>query len=152
MRQISMSRRAGRLPGEQVLQVLNSSVPYFFGLGDLLREWNRLDEAERMLLQGMESISGARSTFADDMLQGYLALSRLYQARGEYGRAQAALDTFASLADARHFIPHLSAQAASALAQLDLMRGICQLPFTGRMRADSPLMRTIGAIRVSWNT
>lgn len=145
--------QAGRAaPGEQVLQVLNSSVPYFFGLGDLLREWNRLDEAERMLLQGMESISGARSTFADDMLQCYLALSRLYQARGEYGRAQAALDTFASLADARHFIPHLSAQAASALAQLDLMRGICQLPFTGRMRADSPLMRTIGAIRVSWNT
>jgi LuxR family transcriptional regulator, maltose regulon positive regulatory protein len=103
--------------------VLNSSVPYYFGLGDLLREWNRLDEAERLLLQGMELFSGARSIFADDVWQGYLALARLYQARGEFRQAGAALDTFARLAEARHFIPHLSAQAAAAQAQLDLAQG-----------------------------
>ena len=57
-------------PGLQVLQVLTPGVAYCFGLSDLLREWNHLDEAERLLAQGMELVKEKRSVFADDVDAG----------------------------------------------------------------------------------
>ena len=41
------------VPRPEVLQTLFTSFYYYFGLGDLLREWNDLDAAERHLVQGM---------------------------------------------------------------------------------------------------
>jgi LuxR family maltose regulon positive regulatory protein len=113
----------GAAPVEKVLQVLDSSVPYSFGLGDLLREWNRLDEAKRAVLQGMEQMRGARSIFADDVLQGHVALARLYQASGDYAEAIATMETFAQLAEVRHYDVAVRAQAAAVRAQLELMQG-----------------------------
>ncbi|HEV2178665.1 MAG TPA: hypothetical protein VGW33_15870, partial [Terriglobia bacterium] len=61
-------------PGLQVLQALTPSVAYCFGLSDVLREWNRLDEAERLLAQGMELVNEKQSAFADEVMLGYLTL------------------------------------------------------------------------------
>lgn len=114
---------AGQTSPEDVLQVLSASAVYCFGLGDLLRERNHLDEAEHLLLQGMEMIKGKRSVFADDVMLGYLTLARLQEERGNYQQAQVTLDTFTHLADACHFVPRMKAMAAEARARILLAQG-----------------------------
>ncbi|HEY6542358.1 MAG TPA: hypothetical protein VIZ18_15545, partial [Ktedonobacteraceae bacterium] len=47
-------------PGE-VFQVLTASAVYCFGLADLLGEWNRIDEAFGLVLQGLALIRGTKS-------------------------------------------------------------------------------------------
>ncbi len=69
-------------PGPDELQVMIGSPAYYFGLGDLQREWNDLDEAERLLSQGMELVRGTLTVDAEVVLQGYTALTRLEMARG----------------------------------------------------------------------
>jgi LuxR family maltose regulon positive regulatory protein len=112
-----------QIGGQEVLKVLPGSSAYCFGLGNLLREENRLEEAERLLLQGMELLSGPLMAFADDVLLGYTALARLYQARGDYSKALATLDTFIQIAGERHFIPWLLASAVAVRVQVELVRG-----------------------------
>jgi LuxR family maltose regulon positive regulatory protein len=115
---------AGRAtPGTQVLQVLTASATYCFGLADLLREWNRLDDAERLLSQGMELVRGKKSSFADDILLGYLTQVRLQYALGAYGEALATVDAFIYLADTRHFVPQLQATAAALRVHIALTMG-----------------------------
>ena len=109
-------------PGE-VFQVLTASAVYCFGLADLLREWNHLDEAKGLLLQGIELITGTKSSFADELLLGHLILARLQQAHSEYGSAFATLDTFTQLAHAHRFDLHLSASAAALRARIALTQG-----------------------------
>ncbi len=109
--------------GHEVLQVLNAGPAYYFGLGNLLREWNRLEEAERLLLQGMELLSGPLMAFADDVLLGYTALARLQQAYGDCGKAVTTLDTFIQVAGQRHFVPWLLTSALAARAQVELAGG-----------------------------
>jgi LuxR family maltose regulon positive regulatory protein len=110
-------------PGLQVLQALTPSVTYCFGLSDLFREWNRLDEAERLLEQGMELVYEKQSVFADDMLLGYLTLTRLQQARGEDGVSLATLDAFLQLAERRHFASQVISTARAVRAQMALRQG-----------------------------
>jgi LuxR family maltose regulon positive regulatory protein len=81
--------QAGQATPKEVLQVLSASSIYCFTLGDLLREWNRLDEADHLLRQGMEQVSDKRSVYGDDLVSGYLALIRLSLARGAYSQAEA---------------------------------------------------------------
>jgi LuxR family transcriptional regulator, maltose regulon positive regulatory protein len=115
---------AGRVaPGLQVLQALTPSVAYCFGLSDVLREWNRLDEAERLLAQGMELVNEKQSVFADDVMLGYLTLARLQHARGLDGVSLATLDAFLHLADHRHFVSQAKATAKAVLAQIALLQG-----------------------------
>jgi LuxR family transcriptional regulator, maltose regulon positive regulatory protein len=106
------------VPGTQVLQVLTASAAYCFGLADLLCEWNRLDEAEHLLAQGMELIRGKQSSFADDLLLGSLTQIRIQCARGAYSDALATIDTFNHLADTRHFIPQIKAEALGTQSAL----------------------------------
>ena len=115
--------QAGQATPEEVLQVLSASSVYCFALGDLLREWNRLDEAEQLLAQGMEQMSGKLSVYGDDVLLGYLAMVRLQQARGEYSRAVATLDAFTHLAEMRHFPLHIRALGDAMRAQIALVQG-----------------------------
>jgi LuxR family maltose regulon positive regulatory protein len=115
--------QAGQATPGEVLQVLSASAVYCFALGDLLCEWNRLDEAERLLAQGMEQISGKRSVYGDDVLLGHLALVRLHQARGEYSCAVATLDALMHLAETRHFPLHIRALGAAVRAQIELAQG-----------------------------
>jgi LuxR family transcriptional regulator, maltose regulon positive regulatory protein len=95
------------VPGTQVLQVLTASAAYCFGLADLLCEWNRLDEAQHLLSQGLELIRGKQSSFADDLLLGSLTQARIQCARGAYSDTLATIDTFNHLA--RHLIPQIKA-------------------------------------------
>ena len=110
-------------PSKEELQFLVSSPAYYFGLGDVLREWNNLDEAEEYLRQGMDLIKGTLTVDAVLVLLGYTALARLKQARGEYNLALATLSAFAQLGLQRHFFPPLVAQAAAVQAQVELARG-----------------------------
>jgi LuxR family transcriptional regulator, maltose regulon positive regulatory protein len=115
--------QAGQATPGEVLQVLSASAVYCFALGDLLREWNRLDEAERLLMQGMEQISGKRSVYGDDVLLGYLAMVRLHQAQDEYSRAFATLDALTYLAETRHYLLHVRAIEGALRAQIELAQG-----------------------------
>ncbi len=107
----------------EILQTIFRSLSYYFGLGDLLREWNELDAAERHLLQGMALINETRAVEPFVVTRGYIALARLEQARGNTRAALATLDTLAQLAEQRHFVPHLVAQGAAMRAQLELAQG-----------------------------
>ena len=59
------------------LQVLIASPAYYFGLGDLLREWNELEAAEQHLVRGMDLIKGMLAIDVDKLWLGYAALARL---------------------------------------------------------------------------
>ncbi|MBV9707924.1 MAG: hypothetical protein JO125_11020 [Chloroflexi bacterium] len=109
--------------GQEVLKVLPSGPAYCFGLGNLLREGNRLEQAERLLLQGIELLSGPLMLFGDDVLLGYTALARLHQARSDYSKALATLDTFMQIAGQCHFVPWLLTSALAMRAQIELACG-----------------------------
>jgi LuxR family maltose regulon positive regulatory protein len=111
------------VPEQNVLRALSGGAAYYFGLGDILREWNQLDEASPYLMDGMELMRGTQMVFADEVTQGHLALARLQQARGEYCRAIATLETFAQLARQRNFVPHLVARGVAVRAQIELAQG-----------------------------
>jgi LuxR family maltose regulon positive regulatory protein len=109
------------LPG--VLQNLFSSRYYYFGRGDLLREWNDLEAAERYLAQGMalENEKLRVEPFLASL--GYTALARLLQARGNTTAALATLDTWVHLAGRQHYAIHQLTKVAAVRAQLELAQG-----------------------------
>jgi LuxR family maltose regulon positive regulatory protein len=111
------------VPRPEVLQTFFVSLSYYFGLGDLLREWNELDAAEHHLVQGMALVKETLTVEPFVAILGYTALAHLEQARGNAGAARAALDALASLARQRHFPAHLMSQMAAAQAQLELVQG-----------------------------
>jgi LuxR family transcriptional regulator, maltose regulon positive regulatory protein len=96
---------------------------YHFGMGDLLREWNDLDAAERHLEQGMDLVSEIPTVDADVVAHGFIRLARLQRARGEYGPAITTLEIFSHLAHRQNFFPPLLANAAAAKARLSLGQG-----------------------------
>ncbi len=109
--------------GPDTLRGLHGGPAYYVGLGDLHREWNELDLAERYLAQAMERLPGTLTVDAEDVAGGYLALARLQQARGEPAAAQATLATFTDLAQRRGFVPHLVTRGVAQQAQLALAAG-----------------------------
>src|ERR671910_1368596 len=96
---------------------------YYFGMGDLLREWNDLDAAERHLEQGMDLVSEIPTVDADVVAHGFISLARMQHARGEYGAAETTLETFSQLARERNFFPQLLGHAAAMKARLALVQG-----------------------------
>jgi LuxR family maltose regulon positive regulatory protein len=111
------------VPRPEVLQTAFSSLFYYFGLGDLLREWNDLDAAERHLAQGMALIKETLTVEPFVAILGYTALAHLQQTRGNAPAALASLDGLVQLATQRHFPLHLLTQVASVRAQLELTQG-----------------------------
>jgi len=111
------------VPRPEVLHTLFTGLYYYFGLGDLLREWNDLDAAEQHLAQGMALVKETLAIEPAAAMLGYIALARLEQARGNTREALAALDTLAYLAERRHFAPHLVTQVTALRAQLELAQG-----------------------------
>ncbi len=105
--------------------VLGNSSHYYFGLGDLLREWNELEKAEQHLAQGMELV---RTYMIDgaDLWLGYATLTRLEMARERYDQALATLDDFEQLSQQRPIAPALKAQCAAMRAHVELARGNLQ--------------------------
>ncbi len=119
------------------LEVLIDGPAYYFGLGDLLREWNELQAAQQHLAHGMELIEGMQSIDAEQLWLGYAAVARLQQAQGRYDQALATLDAFLQLARQRHVASLLLAQAAALRAQLELAGG--DLPAARHWAASSGL-------------
>jgi LuxR family transcriptional regulator, maltose regulon positive regulatory protein len=110
-------------PGPDGLQTLIGSAAYYFGLSELLRQWNDLDAAERYLAQGMNLVMGRLMVDADIVTQGYITLARLKQARGDSAGAIATLTEFAQLAHRHNFFAPLARRGAAAQAQLALAQG-----------------------------
>jgi LuxR family maltose regulon positive regulatory protein len=108
---------------QEVLRVLTSGPAYSFGLADVLREWNDLDEASRVLAQGMEVLeSGTLLVDADVVLLGYTTLARLHHARGAYSEALSTIDAFMNLTRQRQVLPLLVAQMAAVRTHIELAR------------------------------
>jgi LuxR family transcriptional regulator, maltose regulon positive regulatory protein len=96
---------------------------YYFGMGDLLHEWNDLDAAERHLEQGMDLVSEIPTVDAEVVAHGFISLAKLQQARGEYGAAKTTLENFSHLARERNFFAPLLGHAGAAKARLALAQG-----------------------------
>ncbi len=111
------------VPRSEVLHTFFTSLSYYFGLGDLLREWNELEAAEHHLTQGMALVKETLTMEVMFTIRGYTSLARLQQARGNFRAALAILDTLAQLAEQRHFAPHLMTQGAAVRAQIELAQG-----------------------------
>jgi len=111
------------VPRLEILQIMYSSLFYYFGLGDLLRERNEFDAAERYLVQGMLIVKEPVAVEPLAAILGYTALVRLQQAQGNSREACATLDALAQVAEQRHFPPHLLTQVAAVRARLDLAQG-----------------------------
>jgi LuxR family maltose regulon positive regulatory protein len=93
------------------------------GLGEVLRQLNDLDAAERRLLRGVDEQSGHLTLHAGLLTQGYIALARLYAARGEHVRALRAIDRLAETAHSRAFVPEVVEREAAERAQLAIAMG-----------------------------
>ena len=111
------------VPRPEVLHVMFSCYFYYFGLGDLLREWNDLEAAAQHLEQGMALVNEALPLDPWVAFLGYTALARLQQARGNTTAALTTLDALLRLAERRHFAAQLMSQEAAVRAQLELVQG-----------------------------
>jgi LuxR family maltose regulon positive regulatory protein len=125
------------VPGQDALQSLVGSPSYYFGMGDLLREWNKLDDAERYLLRGMELMQGTLATEGEVIMLGYLALARVQQARGSATAANATLQVFMDVARKRKLFHVLLERSAAMQARLQLMQD--DLPAARRWADESGL-------------
>jgi LuxR family maltose regulon positive regulatory protein len=109
--------------GSGGLHVLVGSPAYFFGMGDLQREWNDLDGAERHVAEGIDLVRGALTVHADVAALGYITQARLQQARGNGAGAMATLEAFADIARQRNFAAEVAMRAAAAQARIALAQG-----------------------------
>jgi LuxR family maltose regulon positive regulatory protein len=107
---------------DEVREVGGNSAAYYVGLGDIHREWNDLDAAERYLGRAVDLVSGALTVDAATATHGYLSLARVQQARGLHADALATLQELANLARQRDFFPLLVARGESVRARLALMQ------------------------------
>lgn len=105
-------------PGE--IQTMIGSAAYYFGLGDLCREWNDLAAAEQFLADGMNLAIGQMTANAIYVAHGCIALARLQHARGDHASAFATLTRLSDLGCQRSFDPLVLARGAAMRAQLGL--------------------------------
>jgi len=108
---------------EQGLALIVGGAAYYFGLGDLLCEWNELDAAAELLEQGMTLARGRLSIEPDILLTGVVALACLHQARGQDTAARATLHEFSHLTQGCTVAAYLTARVAAIEAQFTLMDG-----------------------------
>jgi LuxR family maltose regulon positive regulatory protein len=113
---------AEAVSGRDGLRDAVNSAAYYVGLGDIHRQWNELDSAERYLRRGMDLVTGALTVGADVVTQDYLSFARLQQARGLLTDARTTLEEFANLARQRDFFPLLVARGEAAQARLALIQ------------------------------
>jgi LuxR family maltose regulon positive regulatory protein len=96
---------------------------YYFGVADLLREWNDLDDAQRHVEQGMELVAGMPTVDADVVAHGFITQARLQRARGDYRSAIATLEDFSHLARQRNYFASLDARGTAEQARLRVTQG-----------------------------
>ncbi len=90
-------------------------------LGDVLREGNRLDEAEASIRQGMQDNEPWQIAHANTL--GYIALARLLLARGDAAGAGAALVRQQEFSGGRMLPPDLAAETRAAQVRIWLAAG-----------------------------
>jgi len=88
-------RQALRLAQEMSERPSPLAAPAYIGYGDLLREWNELEEAERYLAQGIGLGRGWRN--AEALAGGYITVARIRQARGDPAGAIQAIEELGAL-------------------------------------------------------
>lgn len=108
---------------EAGLHALVGNADYYAGLGDLFREWNDLDGAERLLRQSVALQEGTLSVEAHTVTVTYLALARLQQSRGHPTAALATLQRFLELAREQTYFDRLVRRGAAVQAHVWLMQG-----------------------------
>ena len=100
-----------------------AAVYIHLGLGDLLREWNHLDEADRHLRQGLE-IGRKWQIGGDTLRDGYLFQARLKQAQGDLAGAMDAIRQAQTLAQTYQSVPGFDAPIAAYRARLMLAQAM----------------------------
>lgn len=108
---------------QEALRVLRGTSVYSLGMGDPLREWNRLDDAEELLTGGMEYFEKEMQVPADEVTYSYVILARLKQGRGEYSQGLETLEAFRQLARQRYYMPLLLDHVTAVKAQIELAQG-----------------------------
>jgi len=111
-----------RVP-EAILEHLFGGISYFAGLGEVLCEQNELEAAEPLLVRGVELSRGELLVYPAMLIQGYLALARLQQARGDCAGATRLLAELMQRARLRGLVPAMIARIAAAQAELALAQG-----------------------------
>jgi LuxR family maltose regulon positive regulatory protein len=104
-------------------EILVGNPAYYFGVADLLREWNDLDDAQRHVEQGMELVAGMPTVDADVVAHGFITRARLQGARGRYGSAIATLEGFSHLARQRNYFASLAARGMAEQARMRVTQG-----------------------------
>jgi LuxR family maltose regulon positive regulatory protein len=102
-------------------QAVPAAAQIHLGLGDLLREWNRLDEATRHLVQGIE-LGRRCQILAVDLRDGYIYQARLKQAQGDINGVQEAIREAEQLAQAYQTVPGFGGPIAACRASLMLVQ------------------------------
>lgn len=116
--------RVTQLLSEQPgLGVMIGGLAYHFGMGDLLRERNELEAAERHLTQGLDALTDESVVLVADVLLGYTAMADVRQARGDGPGAIEMMEAFITLARRRSFAAPVLDQAVAAQARLRLRQG-----------------------------
>ncbi len=122
LRQAAETYRRGLDMAHKVAQQRGQAVPAAAflhpGLGDLLREWNKLDEAEQHLAQGLEL--ARQWQIGMSLTNGYIFQARLRQARGDIAGALEMIQQAEQLPPAYHAAPRYSEPVAACRARLML--------------------------------
>jgi LuxR family maltose regulon positive regulatory protein len=111
------------LSDQHAFDDMASASAYYFGLGEILYEWNRLEEAEQVFRQGLELDHRVSMVDARNVVQCSIGLARLLQACGKAAQALATLDDLLLLARHSGFIPHLIQRTAAVRAHVALAQG-----------------------------
>ena len=107
----------------QNLQGALNSAPYYFGLGELEREWDHFGASQQLLLQGIDLVMGTLTVDADTAMNGFIALAGLHWTSGNTTAASSILDQFEQIAHQRGFTSPILERCAAARAQLALIQG-----------------------------
>jgi len=99
-------------------QVVPAAAYVHVGLGDLLREWNRLDEAARHLAQGLEL--AWQWQMGRMLCNGYISQARLRQAQGDLAGALDMIQQAEQLPKAYQAAPRYSEPVGACRARLML--------------------------------
>jgi LuxR family transcriptional regulator, maltose regulon positive regulatory protein len=111
-----------KLSGPDELAKVFGSSGYYFGMGDLLLEWNALEAAEQHIRQGMH-IANQTVVDADVLALGYSLEARLKQAQDDPAGALETLRTFEQLAQRDQFYAPLISRCRAQQARVELGRG-----------------------------
>jgi LuxR family maltose regulon positive regulatory protein len=105
------------------LRALVGGAAYYFGLGDLHREWDDLPAAEQFLRTGLALSRSALTVDADMLTLGILAQARLERARGDLDGAMRTLNDFLALGRERRIAAYLIDRALAEQAWITLLQG-----------------------------